>query len=83
MVCAEHLTIADPPLIMATVVLDVMKFDFSPYPEVAKWYQHFQTAAPQLWQFASECIDGIHHYVKNPRDMSQLKHPLHPTKPAA
>jgi len=77
---ADHLTLADPPLLMATVVLDVVGFDLQPYPAVRKWYEHFQKACPDLWQVANEGRDAMLHYMKNPRDMSALKHPIHPTK---
>jgi len=77
---ADHLTLADPPLIMATVVLDAVGFDLTPYPKVSAWYEHFQKACPHLWGVAQEGKDAMFHYMKNPRDMSQLKHPLHPTK---
>jgi glutathione S-transferase len=73
-------TIADLSLIMGTVALDAMgNFDWTPFPHVYKWYKNFQSSKPELWAVAKEGLDGLTHFNKNPRDMSHLKHPLHPT----
>jgi len=76
----ENFTLADPLLIMDTVVMDALEFDFSPYPNIVKWYKNFQTAHPDLWILAQEALNDIREYNKNPLDMSAIKHPIHPTK---
>jgi glutathione S-transferase len=75
----EMLTIADPSLIMHTVALDAMDLDLTLYPHITKWYKNFQDVHPELWNVAKEGLEGLRFYNKNPRDMSSLKHPLHPT----
>lgn len=77
----EHFTIADPPLIMATCALVAMDSKIlEPYPSVAKWFANFQEKHPDLWVVAKEGLDGLSYYNKNPRDMSHLKHPIHPVR---
>lgn len=74
------MTLVDPPMIMALASLEAMDFDLKPYSNVMNWYQAFQKNFPGLWEIAKEGRDGLAYYNKNPRDMSKLKHPLHPTR---
>lgn len=76
-----NITAADPPMIMVCACLTALGFDLSEYIEVFKWFKNFQTAHPELWKVVEEFFAGLDHYMKNPRDMSDLKHPLHPVKP--
>jgi len=55
---------------------DILKL----FPSITKWFANFQDKHPDLWAIAKEGLDGLRYYMKNPRDMSQLKHPIHPTR---
>jgi len=79
-VAGEHVTIADLSLLMGTIALDAMEYDFKPFPEVLSWYKNFQSSQVKLWDVAKEGLAGLTYYNKNPRDLSHLNHPLHPTK---
>ncbi|CAG7829443.1 unnamed protein product [Allacma fusca] len=76
----DKLTIADVPLVMGTSVLVAMKHDLQPFKYINKWFQDFQENRPKLWSVAKEGLDGLEYFNLNPRDMSHLKHPIHPTK---
>lgn len=75
----DHLTIADLPLVMGTVAMVAMDFSLDNYPHVHQWFSNFQESEPKLWAIAKEGLDGLAFYNKNPRDMSHLRHPIHPT----
>ncbi|CAL8104449.1 unnamed protein product [Orchesella dallaii] len=80
-VAGENFTIADPPLLMATCALVAMDMKIlEPFRNIGKWLQHFQEEHPDLWTIAKEGLDGLSYYNKNPRDMSHLKHPIHPVR---
>lgn len=65
---------------MGTVALKAMAFDFSTFPYVVSWYEHFQRNHPNLWAVAAEGLKGLTYYNKNPRDLTALKHWYHLTK---
>jgi len=75
----DNLTIADVPLIMGTAVMVAMEHDLEPYKHIRKWFQNFQENQPKLWPIAKEGLDGLAYFNANPRDMSHLRHPIHPT----
>ncbi|ODM92877.1 Glutathione S-transferase 1, isoform C [Orchesella cincta] len=80
-VAGEHFTIADPPLIMATCALVAMDKEIvEPFRNIVKWLENFQVEHQDLWTIAKEGLDGLSYYYKNPRDMSHLKHPIHPVR---
>lgn len=75
----NNLTIADLPLVMGTVAMVAMDFNLDPYPHVRQWFQNFQINQAKLWAIAKEGLEGLAFYNKNRRDMSHLRHPIHPT----
>ncbi|XP_011197016.1 uncharacterized protein Gst1_1 isoform X1 [Zeugodacus cucurbitae] len=77
---ADFLTIADLGLVSATMCLEAINFDFSPYPLVQKWYETFKLEKPELWEIANGGMQEIAEFEKNPPDLSHMKHPFHPTR---
>lgn len=78
---ADHLTIADFPLITATMSLEAIKFDISGYPLVEKWYSTFKQENPDLWAIAAEGMKELHDFeFVQPPDLSKLDHPLFPVR---
>lgn len=72
---------ADPPLIMATCALVAMDPNIlDTFPSIKNWFLNFQQKHPDLWTVAKEGLDGLAYYNKNPRDMSHLKHKIHPVR---
>lgn len=77
----DNLTIADFPLINATMCLEAINFDLSPYPFVVKWYEIFKKENPELWAITEEGMKEISYYEKNHPDLSEIgNHPLHPIR---
>lgn len=76
----NDMTIADIALAAGTCPLEAIGYKFDHYPLVTKWYATFKTENPQLWEVAQECVDDLVSCVKNPPDLSKLKHPLHPPR---
>jgi glutathione S-transferase len=79
----EEITIADLPLVMGTVLLEVIEFDLSPYPKVKSWYEGFKLNQKELWTLAEQGLKELQEFEKNPPDFSQIRHPLHPTDRSA
>ncbi|KAG7212860.1 hypothetical protein KM043_002213 [Ampulex compressa] len=52
----DNLTIADFPLITATMCLEGISFDLKSWPRVEKWYNNFKEKYPELWKIAAEDI---------------------------
>ncbi|ODM95254.1 Glutathione S-transferase 1, isoform C [Orchesella cincta] len=75
----SNITIADLPLILGTVCLEIISFDLSKYERVQNWYENFKTSHADLWEYGKICLDELSEFVKNPPDFSHLNHPLHPT----
>ncbi|XP_030373540.1 glutathione S-transferase 1-1 isoform X2 [Scaptodrosophila lebanonensis] len=79
-VAGEHVTIADFALISATLCLEAISFDLSPYSLVQKWYATFKAEYPELWEIANSGMQEIHEFEQNPPDLSHVHHPFHPTR---
>ncbi|OXA43391.1 glutathione S-transferase 1 [Folsomia candida] len=73
------LTIADLPLFVGTLLLQVIDFDLSPYPGVKSWYAAIQSGHPDLYAIAEKGLAELKEFEKNPPDLSQISHPIHPT----
>ncbi|XP_034660818.1 glutathione S-transferase 1-1 isoform X2 [Drosophila subobscura] len=78
----DDVTIADFALISATICLEAIDFDLSPYPLVNKWYNNFKEEYPQLWEIANSGMQEINAFEHNPPDLSEMEHPFHPTRKA-
>ncbi|SPP86436.1 uncharacterized protein LOC117588487 [Drosophila guanche] len=78
----DDVTIADFSLISATICLEAIDFDLSPYPLVNKWYNNFKEEYPQLWEIANSGMQEINAFEHNPPDLSEMEHPFHPTRKA-
>lgn len=76
----DNLTIADFPLITATMCLEAIGFDITPYPLVVKWYENFKKAHPDLWSITEAGMREIAEFEKNPPDLSHMVHPIHPVR---
>ncbi|XP_017142246.1 uncharacterized protein LOC108155740 isoform X1 [Drosophila miranda] len=76
----DDVTIADFALISATICLEAIDFDLSPYPLVNKWYTTFKEEYPQLWEIANSGMQEINAFEHNPPDLSEMDHPFHPTR---
>ncbi|XP_035723859.1 glutathione S-transferase 1-like isoform X2 [Vespa mandarinia] len=76
----NHLTIADFPLITSTMCLEAISFKLDQWPCVEKWYSHFKQSYPELWKIAEGGMKEISYYEKNPPDLSDMNHPIHPIR---
>ncbi|KAG8223829.1 hypothetical protein J437_LFUL003717 [Ladona fulva] len=76
---ADHVTIADFPLVTATACLEAIHFNISSYPLVAKWYDTFKNENPQLWAVVQPGMMEVRAFEQNPPDLSHIAHPIHPT----
>ncbi|XP_022218260.1 uncharacterized protein LOC111071301 [Drosophila obscura] len=76
----DDVTIADFALISATICLEAIDFDLTPYPLVNKWYSTFKEEYPQLWEIANSGMQEINAFEHNPPDLSEMEHPFHPTR---
>ncbi|XP_015589913.1 glutathione S-transferase 1 [Cephus cinctus] len=76
----NDLTIADFPLVTATMCLEAIDFKLGPWPRVEKWYNNFKTKYPDLWEIAAGGMREISHFEKNPPDLSHMDHPIHPVR---
>ncbi|XP_052748494.1 glutathione S-transferase 1-1 [Galleria mellonella] len=77
---ANHVTIADFPLINSTMTLEAIDFDISKYKRINKWYNDFKQNYPDLWKISEEAMKIIQHFAANPPDLSGLNHPIHPIR---
>lgn len=76
----DSLTIADFPLVTATMCLEAIEFQLGPWPCVEKWYKNFKQQHPELWEIAAGGMKEISEFEKNPPDLSHMDHPIHPTR---
>ncbi|XP_017885719.1 glutathione S-transferase 1-1-like [Ceratina calcarata] len=74
------LTIADFPLITATMCLEAIDFKLNPWPYVEKWYNNFKRKHPDLWEIAEDGMKVLIYLSNNPPDLSHLNHPIHPAR---
>lgn len=79
-VVADHVTIADFPLVASLVCLEGIGYSFSKHALVQKWYDNFKQACPNEWAVAEEGLKVIQDIEKNPPDLSKLNHPVHPVR---
>jgi len=79
-VAGTEITIADFPLICSIMCLEAIKLSIDDYPAVKEWYVNFKKCYPDLWNIAETGMKEIEHFEKNPPDLSNLNHPIHPAK---
>ncbi|XP_014482615.1 PREDICTED: glutathione S-transferase 1 [Dinoponera quadriceps] len=79
----DNLTIADLSLIAATMCLEAIDFKLDAWPLVAKWYDNFKQKYPDLWKIAQEVMEELSYAEKHPPDLSEIEHPIHPTRKSA
>lgn len=76
----DNLTIADFPLITATLCLEAIDFSLDEYPLIKNWYETFKKENPDLWAIAEGGMKELAHFEKNPPDLSAMTHPIHPIR---
>ncbi|XP_033327067.1 GST-containing FLYWCH zinc-finger protein [Megalopta genalis] len=74
------LTIADFPLITATLCLEAIDFKLDQWPRIQKWYNNFKIKHPELWKIAETGMEEIRECEKNPPIMPDMDHPIHPVR---
>lgn len=74
------MTIADFPLITATMCLEAIDFKLNTWSYLEKWYNNFKQKHPELWEIAVKGMQEISYYEKNPPDLSDIDHPIHPIR---
>ncbi|XP_068965821.1 glutathione S-transferase 1 isoform X1 [Bombus flavifrons] len=79
-VAGNTLTIADFPLVTATMCLEAIDFKLNSWPYIEKWYNNFKQKHPELWEIAAEGMREISYYEKNPPDLSDMDHPIYPIR---
>lgn len=79
-VAGDNITIADIALVAGTLPLEGIGFSLKGYPLVEKWYALFKQEHPGLWEIGRVGAEEIASLDKNPPDLSQLNHPLHPAR---
>ncbi|KAF4519632.1 hypothetical protein B566_EDAN003800 [Ephemera danica] len=67
----DTVTIADFGLVVATMCLEAIGFDLSPYPTIQKWYADFKVTKPDLWAVAEPAMKELHGFYLNPPDLSK------------
>lgn len=77
----DDLTIADFPLITATMCLEAIDFKLDTWPCVVKWYENFKRKYPDLWEIAADGMRLISYFEKHPPDSPN--HPIHPVRKSA
>ncbi|CAG9133538.1 hypothetical protein JYU34_004460 [Plutella xylostella] len=77
---ADHLTIADFPLVNSTMTLEAINVDFSKYERVHKWYNDFKRNYPDLWKISEDAMKELKQFSAHPPDLSNLNHPFHPIR---
>ncbi|XP_043268480.1 glutathione S-transferase 1 [Venturia canescens] len=80
---SNDLTLADFPLITATMCLEAIDFSLESWPLVKKWYENFKADYPELWEIAAAGMREISEFEKNPPDLSHMEHPIHPVRKVA
>lgn len=76
----NNVTIADFPLVTATMCLEAIDFKLDAWPHVARWYSNFKQKHPDLWEIAAGGMREISHFEKDPPDLSGMDHPIHPVR---
>nr|AHC08059.1 delta glutathione S-transferase [Locusta migratoria] len=76
----EHMTLADLSLVAATMCLEAVEFDLTPWARVQRWYADFKQAAPRLWAVAEPAMLELRAFSNSPPDLSALRHPYHPVR---
>lgn len=79
-VVADHVTIADFPLIASMICLEGIGFSFDNYKLIKTWYETFKRELPEVWAIAEVGMNIIKDIEKNPPDLSKLNHPLYPVR---
>ncbi|XP_055699212.1 glutathione S-transferase 1-1 [Phlebotomus papatasi] len=77
---ADYLTIADFPLVTATLCLEAINFSLDEYTLVKAWYANFKKEYPDLWAIGEGGMKEIAEFEKNPPDLSRMVHPIHPMR---
>lgn len=77
------MTLADFPLVTATMCLEAIAFSLQPWPHVKKWYETFKAEYPDLWEIAAGGMREISEFEANPPDLSHMDHPIHPVRKVA
>ncbi|XP_066146958.1 glutathione S-transferase 1-1 [Euwallacea fornicatus] len=77
---SDKITIADFQLVTATMCLEAINFDISPYHLVKQWYSTYKTEYPELWSLVDAGMKEISAFEKNPPDLSHMIHPIHPVR---
>ncbi|KYM93299.1 Glutathione S-transferase 1-1 [Atta colombica] len=75
----NSLTIADFPLITATMCLEAIDFKLDAWPYVMKWYDNFKRKHPDLWEIAANGMREISYFEKHP-PVLDMNHPIHPVR---
>ncbi|XP_072762212.1 glutathione S-transferase D6 [Anoplolepis gracilipes] len=78
----NNLSIADFPLITATMCLEAIDFKLDAWPYVEKWYKNFKHEHPDLWEVAVDGMREISYFEKHPPDFN-ADHPIHPVRKSA
>lgn len=76
----DDLTIADFPLVTATMCLEAINFSLSSWIFVDRWYNNFKLKHTDLWEIAKGGMEEISYFEKNPPDLSHMDHPIHPVR---
>lgn len=76
----NNLTIADFPLITATMCLEVIKFNLKEYERINAWYETFKKEYPELWEVAAGGLKELIEFENNPPDLTGMNHPIHPIR---
>ena len=76
----DNLTIADFPLVTATLCLEAIDFDFSSYKKISEWYGRFKREYLEIWKIGEIGRDEITGFNQNPPNLNHLNHPIHPPK---
>lgn len=79
-VVADHVTIADFPLICSVMCLEAIEFPFDKFTRIKTWYETFKKENADLWAIADGGMTIIKDFEKNPPDLSKLNHPVHPVR---
>lgn len=79
-VAGENMTIAHIALVASTISLESCKIPFDEYPLVSAWYDTFKGENPELWEIGQAGVDAINEIYKNPPDVSEMNHPIHPMR---
>nr|XP_033342591.1 glutathione S-transferase D5-like [Megalopta genalis] len=58
-ILTDTLTIADFPLITATLCLEAIDFKLNQWPRIQKWYNNFKIKHPELWKIAESGMEKI------------------------